>query len=169
MAPVPPVAPITPVTAVTPVAAVAPVPAGVTIDPSPVADGALVAAVPLASSPPADGVVVPPTEGQSQTVQSQDQELATCVICQDVMQRDERVLTLWCDHKFHEGCVLEWRQCANKSETQCPFRCGEPVDPRPVCLVYLLLLIFILYCCQVTVVLSQNCQSEIMGSSSFKF
>ena len=152
MAPVPPVAPITPVTAVTPVAAVAPVPAGVTIDPSPVADGALVAAVPLASSPPADGVVVPPTEGQSQTVQSQDQELANLCHLPGCDAKGRTCLDFVVRPQISRGLCLGMAPVRQQVRDPVPFQmwraCGSPTCVS--CLFIIAYFYFILlsgHCC----------------------
>ena len=52
---------------------------------------------------------------------------AICVICQDVMRpQGAETMALFCGHRFHKLCVLEWRICAGKGERDCPYRCPFP-------------------------------------------
>ena len=50
-----------------------------------------------------------------------DERNDICVICQDDLSGD--LITLWCGHKFHRSCVMEWRDVCRKSENHCPYRC----------------------------------------------
>lgn len=50
-----------------------------------------------------------------------DERNDICVICQDDLSGD--LITLWCMHKFHRSCIMEWRDVSRKSEEQCPYRC----------------------------------------------
>ena len=68
-----------------------------------------------------------------QAVAPEGEEGPLCVICQDVIISDGSAL--WCGHVFHRQCLVEWRDCANKTIRDCPYRCHEQPAPPPPLLV----------------------------------
>ena len=84
---------------------------------------------------PAPAPVAPTAANGSQDGEADHEEdLPTCCICQDHMRRGDDTMALWCTHAFHRACVLDWRQCANKTEMDCPYRCVPPHALEPECL-----------------------------------
>lgn len=73
---------------------------------------------------PVDGPQ-PPVDGQVPGPQGPVVEREICVICHDELDvhDTDNLMVLWCDHKFHKHCILEWRTVARRSERNCPFRC----------------------------------------------
>ena len=68
----------------------------------------------------------PPVDGQAGAMMPGSAvEREICVICHDELNvRDtDNLMVLWCGHKFHSSCVLEWRNVARRTERHCPFRC----------------------------------------------
>ena len=67
----------------------------------------------------------PPVDGQAGAMPGSAVEREICVICHDELNvRDtDNLMVLWCGHKFHSSCVLEWRNVARRTERHCPFRC----------------------------------------------
>lgn len=113
------------------------------VEPVQVATAAPEVATPLAVAPPAPapapgaapapapGAAPSPAPAGGATVPgAAANELPLCVICHDyiVAGSAKPGLALFCGHVFHESCVLEWRDCAQKTERDCPFRCRY-VDP----------------------------------------
>lgn len=67
----------------------------------------------------------PPVDGQVPGPEGPVVEREICVICHDELDvhDTDNLMVLWCDHKFHKHCILEWRTVARRSERNCPFRC----------------------------------------------
>ncbi|KAK2422483.1 RING-type E3 ubiquitin transferase [Trifolium repens] len=45
-----------------------------------------------------------------------DEEIDTCMICQDAYQYQENIGTIQCGHEFHVDCISKWLKIKN----QCP-------------------------------------------------
>lgn len=76
-----------------------------------------------------------PVDGQAGAVPGSAEETEICVICHDEINvRDtDNMMVLWCGHKFHSNCVLEWRTVARRTERHCPFRCETSQQlPQPL-------------------------------------
>ena len=67
----------------------------------------------------------PPVDGQAGAMPGSAVEREICVICHDELNvhDTDNLMVLWCGHKFHSSCVLEWRNVARRTERHCPFRC----------------------------------------------
>ena len=81
------------------------------------ADGAVVAVVSDGGAAVAGGLAHVGTTPSM----AGDERNDICVICQDDLSGD--LITLWCTHKFHRSCIMEWRDVSRKSEQNCPYRC----------------------------------------------